>query len=63
MTTDSATLADLYSASSRAGNKATWYAKSEMARHLRFEHGWGIRRINLRLGMSDLEVKRAVGEA
>ena len=41
---------------------AEWAAKRLMARHLRLEHGWGIRRINLELGMSDAEVKRAVGE-
>lgn len=41
---------------------ARWYAQSLMARHLRFEHRWGIRRIGKELGMTDSEVKRACGE-
>lgn len=59
---DHVTLSNLYGAASRAASQGEWAAKREMARHLRIEHGWGIRRINLRLGMSDAEVKRAVGE-
>ena len=30
----------------------------QMARHLRFEHGMGVRKIGKRLGLSDGEVKR-----
>lgn len=62
MSTDHVTLSDLYGASDRSAAKGEWAAKRLMARHLRREHGWGIRRINLELGMSDAEVKRAVGE-
>lgn len=59
--TDHVTLSNLYTAAARASAAGEWAAKREMARHLRFEHDWGIRRINLRLGMSDAEVKRAIG--
>lgn len=62
MTTDHVTLSNIYSAADRAGAKAQWAADRLMARHLRREHGWGIRRINLELGMSDAEVKRACDE-
>lgn len=34
-----------------------------LARHLRAEHGWGIRRIGRFLHMTDTEVERAVGGA
>ena len=55
--------ADMASASGwRAQQNAEWTALRLMARHLRREHGWGIRKINLELGMSDAEVKRACDE-
>lgn len=37
--------------------------KVMMARHPRKEHGWGIRRINRELKMTDKQVKEACGEA
>lgn len=36
-------------------------AERMMALHLRIEHGWGIRRIGKRLGLTDTEVKRLLG--
>ncbi len=62
MSADGVMMANVYSAVGQAASRGEWAAKREMARHLRHEHGWGIRKINRRLGMSDAEVKRAVGE-
>ena len=33
-----------------------------MANHLRYDHGWGIRKIGRRLGMSDRAVRMATGD-
>lgn len=49
-------------ASARAYGNAKRDAIAMMASHLRHEHGWGIRRIGKRLGLSDREVKLATGE-
>lgn len=47
-------------------NRQAWGAKRDavemMANHLRHDHGWGIRRIGKRLGMTDREVKIATNE-
>lgn len=37
-------------------------ARRLLARHLRLEHGWGIRRIGKELGLTDKAVRRALGE-
>jgi hypothetical protein len=42
---------------------AEWAAKREMAKHLMHEHGWGVRAIGRRLGLSDAEVKRATARS
>lgn len=39
-----------------------WPAQRFMARHLRREHGWGIRRIGRELGLPDRAVKEACAD-
>lgn len=47
----------------RAQGNARRDAIEMMANHLRHDHGWGIRKVGKRLGLSDREVKIACGEA
>jgi len=37
-------------------------ARRLMARHLRRDHGWGIRRIGKELSLTDKQVRAALGE-
>lgn len=39
---------------------AKWGATMMMARHLRYDHGWGLRRIAKRLGVSDTRLAEAL---
>lgn len=46
----------------RAQSNATNSAKQLMARHLRRDHGWGIRKIGRELGWSDKQVREVVDD-
>ena len=46
----------------KAQGKAKKDAIEMMANHLRFDHGWGVRRVGRRLGITDKQVRIACGE-
>ena len=50
------------SSSARAANTATHSALLQAARHLRWEHGWGRRRVAKRLGVAEKWVRDYVDE-
>jgi hypothetical protein len=59
MTADTQLAVDL---AARAQGKAKQNAIEMMANHLRFDHGWSVRKVGRRLGITDKQVRVACGE-